>query len=277
MEVGLAGGTGLVRQVEGPAGAPVVLLLHGWATTSDVTWGHCYEALAEHYGVLAMDLRGHGKGPPARRLTLEQCADDARSVLDQLAGERTDIAAGYSMGGAIAQLMAKRHPGSVAALVLCVTAARFFPDTAAVTARRYAIRAAESLLKGVPQRWRSRLFERQVRRVAQRRQRVLDDWSYGQICSGDLAAVAGAAAALRSFDSRPWLQGMELPAAIVTATEDRVLPPDAQQTLGRLLPRAAMTRVQGGHDVCVSAPEAFCKALLEACRSVGACGRAPAG
>ena len=264
-----------VRQIDGPEGAPILMLLHGWGVTSDVTWRWCYPLLGEHFGVLAMDLRGHGGSAATGRFSLEGCAQDAEAVAGRLGGGRPVIVAGYSMGGAVAQLLARRHPGSVEGLVLCATAARFFPDTAAVACERVAIRSLESVLMRVPRAARTRLLEHQVRRVTRVRRRPIDKWSYAQVCSGDAAAVAGAAAALRSFDSRPWLAKISVPTAIVAATGDTVVPRSAQEQLMSLLPGSEVGWVEGDHDVCVTAPEQFSEALLRACDDITA--RAAAG
>eukprot|EP00232_Nephroselmis_pyriformis_P028452 CAMPEP_0182869002 /NCGR_PEP_ID=MMETSP0034_2-20130328/9658_1 /TAXON_ID=156128 /ORGANISM="Nephroselmis pyriformis, Strain CCMP717" /LENGTH=155 /DNA_ID=CAMNT_0025001437 /DNA_START=390 /DNA_END=854 /DNA_ORIENTATION=+ len=43
----------------GPAGAPVILCLHGGGYTG-LTWGLVAQRLKDKYRVVAMDLRGHG-------------------------------------------------------------------------------------------------------------------------------------------------------------------------------------------------------------------------
>ena len=44
--------------------------------------------------------------------SLEDCADDAAALLGQLGAEHV-IAVGYSMGGPVGLLLARRHPGKV--------------------------------------------------------------------------------------------------------------------------------------------------------------------
>ena len=104
---------------------PTVLLLHGWTVTADTTFAPTYPALADRYRVVAPDLRGHGRGLPVRgRVELADLADDAAAVLDALDVERA-LVVGYSMGGAVAQLVWHRHPERVTGLVLCSTARHF--------------------------------------------------------------------------------------------------------------------------------------------------------
>ena len=106
----------------GGAGLPV-LLLHGWMFPSDLNWLHAYRPLAmAGYRVLAMDLRGHGRGlRSGEPFRLADCADDAAAVLLAL-GLPPAAVVGYSMGGPVAQLVAQRHPDQVAGFVLCASA-----------------------------------------------------------------------------------------------------------------------------------------------------------
>jgi pimeloyl-ACP methyl ester carboxylesterase len=111
-----------VRESDGPPAAPAVLLLHGWTASADLNFFPVYDCLAGTYRVIAPDARGHGRGMrPAGPFSLEDCADDAAALLD-LAGADRVIAVGYSMGGPIAMLLARRHPGRVKALVMQATA-----------------------------------------------------------------------------------------------------------------------------------------------------------
>jgi 3-oxoadipate enol-lactonase len=57
-------------------------------------------------------------------LRLEDCADDVIAVGDALGIEQV-IPVGYSMGGAVAQLVAHRHPTRVAGGILCATSEKF--------------------------------------------------------------------------------------------------------------------------------------------------------
>ena len=120
-------GTTFVREVEGPPGAPTVLLLHGLLASGGLNWFQAFGPMSEHFTVIAPDHRGHAAGSaPGRGFRLADCADDAAALLDVL-GTGPVIAVGYSMGGPIAQLLWKRHPEKVAGLVFCATSDRFVP------------------------------------------------------------------------------------------------------------------------------------------------------
>ncbi|HEX4982878.1 MAG TPA: alpha/beta fold hydrolase, partial [Ilumatobacteraceae bacterium] len=42
--------------------APTVVLLHGWTATGSLNWTRTIAELTEHYRVIALDHRGHGRG-----------------------------------------------------------------------------------------------------------------------------------------------------------------------------------------------------------------------
>ncbi len=106
----------------GPAGAPRVVLLHGWALDSLAAWHRVIPRLAGSLRVVAVDLRGHGKTDRVReRFTVEDLADDVAAVLAVLGPGRCTVV-GYSLGGLVAQALARRHPAQVERLVLAATA-----------------------------------------------------------------------------------------------------------------------------------------------------------
>src|SRR5437764_6555680 len=102
---------------------PPVLLLHGWMATADLNWWGAYEDLiGAGYRLLALDHRGHGRGlRPMDPFRLRDCAQDVAALLNAL-GAAPALVVGYSMGGAIAQLVAHEHPAVVSGLVLSGTA-----------------------------------------------------------------------------------------------------------------------------------------------------------
>src|SRR5262249_31789275 len=106
----------------GGDGQPV-MLLHGWLVSADLNWHAAYGPLMQAgYRVLAIDHRGHGRGlRPLTPFRLTDCAGDAAAAVKQL-GLAPAIFVGYSMGGTIAQLVARDHREVVSGLVVSGTA-----------------------------------------------------------------------------------------------------------------------------------------------------------
>ena len=75
-------GRTFVREHPGPHGAPTVVLLHGWTATAALNWRPSFGPLSDHFRVLALDHRGHGRGlRAADPFRLEDCADDVAALL----------------------------------------------------------------------------------------------------------------------------------------------------------------------------------------------------
>jgi 3-oxoadipate enol-lactonase len=100
-------------------GAPL-LLLHGAEADHSMFDGFA-PLLATHFSVIACDQRDSGgtRNPPTP-YGLGELADDAAALIAALGYERAHVF-GTSLGGAIAQVLAARHPGRVDRLVLSST------------------------------------------------------------------------------------------------------------------------------------------------------------
>jgi 3-oxoadipate enol-lactonase len=256
-------GTTFVRELPGPPGAPVAVLLHGWTATADLTWHMTYEPLAQHYRVVALDHRGHGRGIRSRRpFSLEDCADDVATLAAALGIERL-VPVGYSMGGPVAMLVWRRHPHLVDGLVLCATALGF-SSTRQDRAEFLALAALAKASRVTPSPARAWIGGQ----VITRRGRRTDKWARAEVLQNEWRHVLEAGAAIGTFSARPWIAEVDVPTAVVVTTGDGVVPVSDQERLLEAIPRAAGLRVDGGHDVCVAHPERFLPALIAACDTV---------
>lgn len=109
----------LARRVLGSG--PPLLLINGYAATG-ADWDPGFlAALAESFEVICPDNRGVGESERgAGELTIAAMAADMEGLLDALAIERCAVV-GWSMGGFVAQSLARRAPARVASLALLAT------------------------------------------------------------------------------------------------------------------------------------------------------------
>jgi 3-oxoadipate enol-lactonase len=253
-----------VRELLGRPDAPTVVLLHGWTANADLNWFATFAALGQHVNVVAPDLRGHGRGVRSRRgFRMRDAVDDVAALLDEL-GTGPVIAVGYSMGGAVAQLLWRRHPERVRGLVLCATSSVFAETERekrlflAMGATALASRATPAVARRAVAGW-----------ILDRRQDgEAVEWVTTELQRNDWSAVLGAGAALGRFDAREWLGEIDVPTAVVLTRFDRVVAPRRQAAMARGIPGAVVYEVDGDHGVVAMQPGRFVPQLVRAVRSV---------
>ena len=240
---------------------PPVLLLHGWMVSADLNWFPIYDPLVRAgYRVLAVDHRGHGRGMrtfvPFR---LAACAEDAAALVREL-GVGPVLAAGYSMGGPITQLLARDHPGTVSGMVLCATAQEWRdPRTKAFWNVMGLLRLILGAFPDNAWRWGLRAVGFPDSPVT--------SWYAAELTRGSARDIAEAGRELGRFDSRAWLGSVAVPAAVVVTTKDREVPAAKQRAMAAAL-GAPTFDVAGDHAAVTARADRFAPALIEALGAV---------
>ncbi len=245
----------------GGDGQPV-LLLHGWMFSADLNFWRNYDALADAgYRVLAVDHRGHGRGIRSHaRFRLTDCATDAAALLRQLDVGPT-LVVGYSMGGPIAQLMARDHTDVVAGIVLCATSSHWSDFRQQLLWRSLAlVRLGLGLAPDFL--WRNGL------RLGGFPDHPITVWTTSELTRGASIDLAEAGRELSNWDSRAWLPDLEVPSAVVVTLRDTGVPPRHQRELAELLD-APTFEVDGDHGAAISAHQKFNRTLIAALAAVG--------
>jgi 3-oxoadipate enol-lactonase len=274
-----------VRDLPGPPGGPTIVLLHGWMFPADATWFPALVPLSRIGRVIAIDHRGHGRGArPPEPFRLADVAGDVAALLRHL-DARPAVVVGYSMGGAIAQLLARRDPDVVAGLVLCATAATF-SGTFWERHRWRTMGALQVVLRLLPRAaWeraavaqaRGRLPVRITRLVHRDTpEQVLDllPWMVGELTRGSAEDVAEAGREMGRYEARDWLGELAVPATVLVTARDQLVPPARQRELAAAIPGARRVELPLDHDAPVGAAERFVPALVEAVAALASPGRA---
>jgi pimeloyl-ACP methyl ester carboxylesterase len=258
-------GRTFVREMPGPAGAPTIILLHGWTATADLNWVRCYEDLGARFHVVALDHRGHGRGLRGTHpFRLDDCADDVAALAGELGIERF-VAVGYSMGGSIAQLLWRRHPHLIDGLVLCATSCVFrgrprehvlfsIASGASAVAAAMPMRPITAAALGAVAGWQNLRGRRW--------------WGFDDIARHDWIQIIEAGRELGRFDSRAWIAEVDVPTAVVVTHNDEIVPARRQLALAAAIAGAQVFDADGGHDYCTLPSGVFAGQLVAACSAV---------
>ncbi len=238
-------GRTFVLDVPGPTpDAPAVVLLHALGCTAHLAWAAAFEELSKTHRVIAFDQRWHGRGIRSSRFRFTDCADDVAAVMDELGVDQA-IIGGYSMGGAIAQLVWRQHPDKVVGLVLCSTARNFrglkrerffFPVLTAVTQvlAGHAHSRVEELAATLPE-------------VPTQKRSDPSTWGRAEFRSTSAWSFPEVLGELGRFNSASWVGEIDVPTAVVVTERDHTIPQRRQRKLAESIEGASLYTAPGGH------------------------------
>ncbi len=248
-----AGGITMHAQMEGPPGAPVLVLLHSLGTSLHV-WDDQAAALAGAFRVARPDLRGHGlsevtPGP----YTMEQLAEDALALLDALGVGQAHVA-GLSIGGMVAQAVAHRAPERVASLILCDTAlvippAQLWHDRAALVRAEGMSAVADAVMA----RWVTPGFMTSPGAAGLR----------AMLLRTAPEGYAGAAEAIAAADLTEQTRALRVPALVLVGDRDEATPLASAEALCSALGGSLVVLPGAAHIPTVEAPEAVTDAIRQ--------------
>ena len=266
-----ADGTALHVTEYGPAGAPTVVLAHGW-TCATGFFVNQIRALARDLHVVAYDLRGHGGSaiPGKGQFTTDALADDLAAVLRATVPDgRKAVVVGHSMGAMSLVAMAAKHRAllheKVAAAMLAntavtdlVTGSLLQPGPEGL--RRLTAPLSRALMSAsLPLGARPTAVTMPlIRYIALAPTAPPEQVAFCAhvILEAPRSVRGGFGATLGSLDLRTAVPHLDVPATVVTGEFDILTPPRHGRRLAEDLPQARLVEVEGvGHMTPVEAPD----------------------
>jgi len=240
-------------------GHPLLLITGlGYALWS---WQRQIPAWSRRFRVVAIENRGTGRSPkPPGPYSIEEMADDAAEALR---GRHAHVA-GFSMGGYIAQTLARRHPELVERLVLICTGtggANYLPTPAETIAawEANADRApAEFARATMPLSFRPGWTDEHPEEFEQ----LLDDRLEHPTPPECWRAQYDAC--WRFVAQRTPVEEIAAPALVAHGDADRIVPYENGLELARRIPGLEFVRFEGGgHLLFLESPEDFNRTVEE--------------
>lgn len=256
----LDSGIRLRYRIQGPVGAPWMVLLNG--LLSDLTmWAGALPGLAERFRVLTFDSRGQGlsDAPEEGPYTTALLAGEAWELLHQLGLERPWLV-GLSNGSAMSLELLAEHPDAFSGAVLTSALPRI--DFAmGLKARHW----ADALEKGGP----LMLFEAVAPYLwgdgfLEARYQVLR--AYHQVVTGKDKPIHGnlhQMLGILDWDIRPRLGRIRAPILLLAGAEDLLTPPWKCRSTAEGIPGSQFEIVpRVGHAFPVEDPKRFVQRVL---------------
>lgn len=232
------------------AALPCVVFVHG-AENDHSVWVLQSRYLAHHgFGVLALDLPGHGRSGGAPLASVEAIADWIPAVLDA-AGVKAAALVGHSMGSLVAIECAARHPARVAKIALLGSAFPMKVSDELLTATRDDEPRAQDMVNiwshaaiahypsnPGPGFW---VMGEGLRLMQRQRPGVMhvDFAACNAYANGEAAARA-----------------VKCPALMIVGRRDMMTPPRAAQAIAAALPAVRTVEIAGsGHALMAEKPD----------------------
>jgi 3-oxoadipate enol-lactonase len=237
-----------LHHVERGQGDPLVLL-HPIGLDHSF-WPGLVERCATSRRVLAFDLPGHGRSPPASQATMTAYVEAVKQTLDALAIEKAAVL-GLSFGGMIAQELAISFPDRINRLIACACGARI-PQEAreAVLARGQAALdgGMSAVVDSTLQRWFTSPFMGDPA-VAKVHARLLEDdpqqWNAGW-------------RVIATHDALARLPRLAIPTLVVAGEVDLGTPVPAARAIAEAVPGARLVIMPGApHMLQIECAETF--------------------
>lgn len=240
-------------EVSGPAGEPIVMLVHPLAADLHF-WDAQVIALSTRFRVATLDLPGHGRSPwSGGALDVEVLGRMVIDAMDSIGAEAVHYC-GLSIGGMVGMWLATHHPSRLRSLVLsnCLP---HLGNPQMWEGRAEAAKAGSmrEIASASAARWVSPGFA-QAHPSAMGR--LLDS-----AAAMDATAYAAYCRLLGSIDIRNSLARIAVPTLVIGGTQDLATPAPACEAMAAAIPQAKFVTLHGAHFSNLECPDRYAEVL----------------
>jgi 3-oxoadipate enol-lactonase len=257
---------GLAARIDGPPGAPVLVLANSLGTSS-VLWQWQLPALAGRFRLVHYEHPGHGpvggefSPAPPGPYTIAGLGAGVLAALDRLGVARA-LYCGVSLGGMIGMWLAATAPERIAGLAVCCTSA-YLPPAQMWWDRAATVRTdgAGVIAGQVVGRWFTHAF-------AAAEPEVTAAFTTG-LAATQRDGYAGCCEAIAAMDLRPLLSSITAPTLVIAGADDPATPPWHGALIAGSIPGARLKVIRGAaHLANVSQPGEVSAALVQHVRGL---------
>lgn len=255
-----------------------MLLVHGLQDEAD-SWRHVFEALAQHYRVIALDLPGFGRSTKGKlKYGVPLYVNVVLGLMDALKIDNTALV-GNSLGAMVCEMVALTHPERISQLVLVdgtirIVAQATGPRSSPIKRllillndkryfeqlRKNPQAAYDTLypfygdLANMPQADRDFLFQRV-------NERVRDEWQRQASLAVQMSFVPFFAFKAPKLVGR--IATLQVPTMVIWGDPDHIVPIRNGEERAKIQPDAKWVAIPGGgHLPHQEKPEEFLRAVL---------------
>ena len=225
-----------------------IVFIHG-AGGSSLFWQAQINGLSAHVNTVAIDLPGHGRSRETGKSKVEEYAPTVVDLIQAIDAPKP-VVCGFSLGGAISQLLLLEYPHRFKAGILINTGARM-PVVPAF------FKSIENDYKGFVE-WISKLAASKKTDP-----KLVSSFTEDFLrCKPEIAI--GDFRACDRFDVTDQLSAIDVPVLVVTAEDDKLTPPKYGEALEKGIENATRAHIMdAGHIVPMEKPDEINKTILK--------------
>lgn len=227
-------------------------------------WQPILNDLARHFQVVVFDNRAIGQTQDDGKIfSLEQMAEDTVQLINHLALSKPTII-GHSMGGMIAQTIAKKYPEQIEKLIVLNSASAV--NTRSLLALEGFLRLLQedapvgTIIEASLPWFYSSTFLKNKENILAVKEAVLSN-PHPQ----SLPDLSRQFQVLKSFDPASVNKNITVPTLVVSSSDDIICMPHEGKKLAESIPHAQFVTLQGGHCCPAEHPKAVYECIMHFC------------